>query len=46
MLAMLLAANTWFYWFAWLLLILAVVGVVATAIGYYVKVLSNKAPRR
>ena len=43
---MLLAANQWFYWLAWVLFILAGVGIAATMVGYYVKVLSNKAPRR
>jgi hypothetical protein len=41
-----LAANLWFYWLAWVLFILAVLGIGATLIGYYVKVLSNKVPRR
>jgi hypothetical protein len=43
---MLLAANVWFYWLAWLLAIATVGGIVATLVGYYVKVLSNKAHRR
>jgi uncharacterized protein involved in cysteine biosynthesis len=43
---MLLAANPWFYWLAWVLFILAVLGIAATFVGYYLKVLSNKVPRK
>lgn len=44
---MLLALNQpWFFWLAVLLVGSGVLGIIATAIGYYVKVLSNKAHRR
>lgn len=43
---MLAAAKPWFYWLAVLLVLSGVGGIVMTAIGYYVKVLSNKVPRR
>lgn len=43
---MLLAAAPWFYWLGFLLVLGVVGAFVATAIGYYIKVLSNKAPRR
>ena len=41
-----LAAAVWYHWFAWLLVIATVGGVIATFVGYYVKVLSNKAHKR
>jgi hypothetical protein len=43
---MLAAAKPWFYWLAVVLTALGVLSVVATAVGYYVKVLANKAHRR
>lgn len=43
---LLAAAKPWFYWVAVLLVASCVLGIIATAIGYYVKVLSNKAYRR
>lgn len=43
---MLLAAKPWFYWIAPVLVLSAVLAVIATILGYYVKVTSNKYPRK
>lgn len=43
---MVIAAAVWYHWFAWLLVLSTVGGIIATAIGYYVKVLSHKGYRR
>jgi hypothetical protein len=43
---MLAAAAIWSYWLAMVLVIGVVLAIIATLVGYYVKVLSNKAPRR
>jgi len=40
------AAKPWFYWIAPVLVLGTVLGVIATLIGYYVKVVSNKYPRK
>jgi len=43
---LLLAAKPWFYWIAPVLVLSAVLAVIATILGYYVKVTSNKYPRK
>ena len=40
------AAKPWFYWIAPVLVLGAVLGVIASILGYYVKVTSNKYPRK
>ena len=42
----LLAAKAWHYWLSFALLAPAVLAVVATAIGYLVKVTSNRYPKQ
>jgi hypothetical protein len=41
-----LAAALWSYWLALLLVGGVVLAIIATLIGYYVKVISNKSPKR
>jgi uncharacterized protein (DUF2062 family) len=41
-----LAAALWSYWLAMVLVGAVVAAIIATLIGYYVKVISNKSPRR
>jgi hypothetical protein len=41
-----LAAAIWFYWLAMVLVISVVLTILATFVGYYLKVLANKSPRR
>jgi hypothetical protein len=43
---MLAAAALWSYWLAMLLVGGVVAAIIATAIGYYIKVIANKSPRR
>ena len=40
------AAAPWFYWLAMLLFLGSIGGVIAVMIGYYVKVIANRSPRR
>ncbi len=41
-----LAAEVWHYWLSFVIFGAALLAVVATAIGYLVKVTSNKYPKR
>jgi len=42
----LLAAPVWTYWISWFLLVPGLIMLVATIIGYFVKVQSQKYPRK
>ncbi|HEV8115599.1 MAG TPA: hypothetical protein VGP53_05115 [Acidimicrobiales bacterium] len=44
--AILLAAKVWTYWISWFLFVPGVLLVVKTVIGYFVKVQSQKYPRK
>ena len=39
-------AKPWHYYISWVLAVSIGLGIVATAVGYYVKVVSNKYPRQ
>jgi hypothetical protein len=43
---LLAAAAPWFYWLGMVLFLGSIFGVIAAMIGYYVKVIANKSPRR
>jgi hypothetical protein len=43
---MIALAKPWLFWVAVVLVAGCVLGVIATMVGYYVKVLSNKSHRR
>lgn len=42
---LLAAAKPWHYWISYVLFVLALLGLVATGVGYYIKVISNKYPK-
>ena len=43
---LLAAAKPWFYWIAPVLVLLTILGIISSLVGYYVKVVSNKYPRK
>ena len=44
--SVLAAAHPWHYWISYVLVGAVLLGLIATAIGYYVKVVSNKYPKQ
>ena len=44
--SVLAAARPWHYWISVLLVLSVALGIVATLVGYYVKVISQKFPRQ
>lgn len=43
---MVLAAEVWHYWIGWALILMCALAVVGTLVGYIVKVVSLKYPKR